>query len=244
MGGGGPGAAVLPVHAAVLAGTNRVFLETGDTDSVRHLQDFLFAYANYLSYLIAGFAALHLGTEFSGGAVRNKITRGVPRTSVYLSHLTAVVLGGFAVCIVTPAVSLLAGLPLYGPPTAETSAILLALAGTLLTALALSALFTAIVTALSGGAAAIILCGALALAGQIAASQIRLYLLRCEQLPGTDARWYGLCRLLYDLLPAGQLAQYAALETAGFRPMALWALALAVLSTAAGLLLFRRQELQ
>lgn len=223
---------------------NQVFIDLGDTDRVLHLEEFLFSYANYLSYLIAGFSALYLGTEFSSGGVRNKIARGIPRTRVYLSQIAAVVLGGIAVCISTPTVSLIVGLPLYGPPRVGAPVILLTLMGTILTSLALSTLFTAIVTAMGGGAAAVIPCAALALAGQLAASQIKLYLLRCEQLSGTDTRWYGLCRLLYDLLPAGQLAQYAALEVTGFLSMAGWALALAVLSTAAGLLLFRRQELR
>ncbi len=224
--------------------TNQVFIRLDDTGRVRHLEGFLFSYANYLSYLMAGLTALYLGTEFSSGGVRNKIARGVPRTGVYLSQMAAVALGGIAVCAVTPAVSLIVGLPLYGPPGAGAPAIILTLAGTMLTSLALSALFTAVFTAMGGGAAAVIPCAILALAGQQAASQIKLYLLRCEQLPGADARWYGLCRLLYDLLPSGQLARYAALETEGALAMAGWALALALLFTAAGLLLFRRQELR
>ena len=172
------------------------------------------------------------------------IAHGISRTKVYLSQMFAVVLGGFAVCIVTPAVSLVVGLPLYGPPRSGAPVILLTLMGTMLTSLSLSALFTAVITAMGGRAAAVIPCAALALAGQLAASQIRLYLLRCEQMPGTDTRWYSLCRLLYDFLPAGQLARYAALETTGFLSMAGCALAMAVLSTAVGLLLFRRQELR
>lgn len=224
--------------------TNQVFIDLGDTGRVLHLEGFLFSYANYLSYLIAGFSALHLGTEFSSGGVRNKIAHGIPRTRVYLSQMVAVVLGGIAVCIVTPTVSLIVGLPLYGLPRLGAPVVLLTLMGTMLTSLALSTLFTTVITVMGGGAAAIIPCAALALAGQLAASQIKLYLLRCEQLPGTDTRWFDLCRLLYDFLPAGQLARYAALETTGFLSMAGWALALAVLSTAAGLLLFRRQELR
>ena len=224
--------------------SNQMFLAMGDEGRILHTEDFLFCHARYLSYLIAGFAALYLGAEFSSGGVRNKIARGVSRTRVYLSHLIAVALGGSVVCAVPPAVSLMVGLPLYGPPTVGAGAILTALAGTLGTALALSALFTAIVTALGGRAAAVVPCAALALAGYVAASHIKIYLLQCEQLPGADARWYGLCRLLYDFLPAGQLAQYAALETGDLPAMAGYALALAALSAAVGPALFRRQELR
>lgn len=224
--------------------TNQVFIDLGDADRILHLEEFLFSYANIYSYLMAGFAAMHLGTEFSSGGVRNMIAHGIPRTKVYLSQMAAVALGGFAVCIITPEVSLIVGLPLYGPPRSGVSVILRTLMGTMLTSLSLSALFTAVITAMGGRAAAVIPCAALALTGQLAASQIRLYILRCEQMPGTDTRWYGLCHLLYDFLPAGQLARYAALETAGFLSMAGWALVLTALSTAVGLFLFRRQELR
>ena len=90
----------------------------------------------------AVFTAVFLGTEYSDGAVRNKIAVGHSRMHIYLANLLTVSIA----CLLFIAVYLLTilavGLPVLGGPALSVRVILNTLLGTLATAAAFCSLYT------------------------------------------------------------------------------------------------------
>ena len=220
---------------------NQYFIEINDPSRILILDHFLFCGSNFLGYLIAAFVSLFLGAEYASGAIRSKIAVGCSRTSVYLSGLAAAAVGVFVLCFAATLFALAAGAPFYGFPRADAAAILLTLAGTLCAGMAYTALFTAACMAMGRNTAASgIVCALLALAMHYAANQLNIQLV----VVNVQGSLRTVCQFLYDLLPAGQMSRFNSMSAE--RPLHLmgWSLVLSALSTAAGLGLFRRQDVQ
>ena len=98
------------------------------------LDEALFTFIMIEGLVMAVFIAVFLGTEYSDGTVRNKITAGHGRVRIYLANLLTVCLA----CLVFTAVYLLTtlavGLPVLGGLTLGAGVIASTLLGTLATA--------------------------------------------------------------------------------------------------------------
>ena len=95
------------------------------------LEKQFFEYAAFIGILAAEFISLFLGTEYSDGAIRNKLAAGHSRLSIYLSHLITSV--AVALCAagayVLPVLAV--GLFIYEPPALEAGTLALLVLGTL-----------------------------------------------------------------------------------------------------------------
>jgi len=224
----------------------------------------LFKYAAFIGILAAELIPLFFGTEYSDGAIRNKIIVGQSRLSIYFASLIT----GFAACLLCSAAYMLGcvvlGIPLLGWFSQPPALLLTALAGSLLMTAAFCAVFTFVTMNISRKSTAVVICLLGAFAAFIGAIVIHSMLEAPEFISGYELSMGGqvisappepnpnyltgmkrtVYQFLYDLLPSGQSVQYCSLQFSD--PVKLMALSAAVISvfTAAGAALFRRKDLR
>ena len=104
----------------------------------------IFDYAGAVGVVAAVWSSLFLGTDYSDGTLRNKLTAGHSRNAVYLAGLITNTSAALLQCAAYLAVALGSGSFLIGPPRMEAGRLLLLLAGTLVTVIAFCAIFTAV----------------------------------------------------------------------------------------------------
>ncbi len=230
-----------------------------------HVQlDFIiFFYSMVIGLFASVFISLFFGTEYSDGAIRNKVAVGHSRFSIYFSNL----LTAYVVSLLSTAATLLAvfalGVPTIGAPTIPVPFLLTTLLGTLVMETALCAIFTAITMNCAKKAAAAVSCILLFFGLMMASSivQARLdapeyiadYIITVDGLDQTEPKpnpqyLRGMERevyeFAYDLLPTGQASQYIMMTGQHPVRMALCSAALTVLFSGAGAALFRRKDLK
>lgn len=226
------------------------------------LDDFYWETLPFIGPVCAVFSGLFLGTEYSDGAIRNKLIAGHTRLSVYLSNL---VLCFSAALFYTGAALLggLTGLPSLGLLRMPLPTLALYLLICILIAASLSAICT--FTGMFCSNRAVGAVGALLLVIGLLIWASTLYNALCEpefysgivmtaegiQMgdPAPNPRYVGgAMRKVYefflDLLPTGQGIQLANSEAAHPLRMALCSAALALAVTVGGASLFRRKDLK
>lgn len=227
------------------------------------LEGQFFQYAVFIGILAGELVPLFIGTEYSDGTLRNKVSVGHSRVSIYFANLIA----GFAGSLVCMAGYMLAclafGGPLLGWFTKPAGLIVTAVAGSVLTLAAFCALFTLVTMNCSKKSSAVVFClvGAMALLVAAVYLNARLdapeYLdyyslsvngevipnteLNPDYLTGMEREVY---RFIFDLLPTGQSIQYSMLSFTSFVRLAAMALATAAAASAGGAALFRRKDLK
>ena len=236
----------------------QTFLEHGRTVP---LDAIFFVYTMLIGLLLSVFLPLFFGSEYSDGAIRNKLAAGHTRLSVYLSNLTAAVLTAALFCGACILFTLAAGVPLLGGPKYPG----LLLKTTLLSfmmAAAWCALYTAVIMNCSRKSASAVMCMLLYLLLFMAATWVfakldapefwpSLELIDGEMVsemvpnptyPTADQRPFY--EFLLDLNPMGQAIQY--IDVSPVRPLqlALCSVGVFAVTTAAGLALFQRKDLK
>ena len=228
------------------------------------LEGQFFEYAAFIGILAAELIALFVGTEYSDGAIRNKLVVGHSRLSIYFANLIA----GFAgslVCMAGYMLSCFAvGAPLLGGFTKPAPLLLSAIFGSILMLAAFCAIFTFVTMNCSKKSTSAVICllGSFVLLIVAVVINARLeapeFIQNYEMsvngqvvgavpepnpmyLRGTERAVY---QFLYDLLPAGQAVQYTTLGfTDPARLMGLSGLE-AVVFSVAGAALFKRKDLK
>lgn len=224
----------------------------------------LFKYAAFIGILAGELIPLFFGTEYSDGAIRNKLIVGQSRLSIYFANLIT----GFAACVLCSAAYILGcvglGIPLLGWFTQSPALLFTALLGALLMTAAFCAVFTFVTMNCSKKSTSVVICLLGVFAAFIGAIVIHSMLEAPEFIPGYELSIGGqivsavqepnpnylagakreLYQFIFDLLPTGQSIQYCALLFVD--PLRLMRLAAAVTAvfSAAGCVLFRRKDLK
>ncbi len=216
------------------------------------------------AFLPAVFCGLFLGTEYDHGVIRNKLTAGCSRPAVYLSSLML----SLAACFLMVAAYFLP-VAVFGPSVTEglgvaPRTLALTLGGELLMAAALCSLCTLGAMLISRKAllAVVLLLatlGGLAVSATVegrleeqeffqgmmmdASGQIR----DASDMPNPDylrGRERELYQLAADLLPTGQALAYNFNMIVHPVRMCLFSLLISLLSTAGGMIAFRRKDIK
>lgn len=224
----------------------------------------LFKYAAFIGILAAALIPLFFGTEYSDGAIRNKLIVGQSRLSVYFANLIT----GFAACVLCSAAYILGcialGIPLLGWFAKPPALLLTALAGSLLMTAAFCAIFTFVTMNCSRKSTSVVICLLGVFAAFIGVIVIHSMLEAPEFIQGYELSVGGqvvsapmepnpnyltgakreLYQFIFDLLPSGQSVQYCSLQFSD--PAWLMGLSAAVTAgfTTAGAALFRRKDLR
>lgn len=240
------------------------FRASGVADAFISLDSRYFIFPFLSGILLSPFCALFVGAEYSDGAIRNKLAIGHSRTAVYLSNLILCVTAGVLFCLGYIAAVLAVGFPLLGPMITPLPIVLwYTLCAVVMTA-ALAALFTMIAMLCQSKAVTAVACIFLAYFllflgiyfnsrleepevyppheyiqdGQIATTQAEP---NPSYVRGMKRTVY---QFLYDL-PGCQVVQLAATINTGAPPrLPLCSLAVLILSTGAGIALFRKKDLK
>ncbi len=108
------------------------------------LESVFFPFVMLMAMLSPVFCSLFLGTEFSDGTIRNKLTVGHDRISIYLSDLIVCSITNILLCIAYIIPCLCLGIPLFGFFTFSLQMILIQMGCSLILAIAYAALYTAV----------------------------------------------------------------------------------------------------
>ncbi len=226
------------------------------------LDDYYFNMAPYSGLVCAVFISLFLGTEYSDGTMRNKLTVGHTRNHVYLANFFT----SFIACLFLIAAWFLGGLPgifLIGPFEMGFLGFLVYLLITICFTATLSAIYTFVSTMSSNKALTIVFVLLVWLGMVLAASALNDRLSEPEMNGGmayvdgafkmldpTPNPLYltggtrSLCECLLDLLPVGQaiLMMDAAIE----HPVRqiVFSLLLAVIAVVGGFVAFRKKDIK
>lgn len=231
-------------------------------NTTAYIDSSFFTYALFTLIAASIFIPLFLGTDYSNGAIRNKITVGHRRDSIYLSNLIVVFTAGilFSLAYLIPYLAI--GLPLLGSFHLKLSLVFFLILGTFALLLACTALFTmlsmlnqsrAIVAVLS-----ILLIFLLIFVGSYIQSlldqpEYHEMLIATEEgmdkLKEKNPRYVsGAARefleFLTDFNPGGQALQYTSIQVEKPLPLILYSLFIAALSASAGLFFFRKKDLK
>ncbi len=223
-----------------------------------------FQYAAYIGILAAALISLFLGTEYSDGAIRNKIFAGHSRTAVYLAGLIT----GFtasALCMVGYMLSCLAvGVPLLGWFTKPAALLANAVVGSVVMLAAFCAIFTFVTMNCPKKSTSVVVCLLGVFLLLFAASYLYSRLEEPEFIQGYELSVNGqlvtaqpepnplflqglerqVYQFLFDLLPAGQAVQYSTLAFTDPVRLIVMALAVTAAFTGGGLFLFQRKDLK
>lgn len=255
-------AAVFLISLACIWIGDRSIEELAQRGFIKTLDDYYYTLAPYMGLIYAAFISLFLGTEYSDGTMRNKLTVGHTRTHVYLANF----LTCFGACLIFAALWFLGGLPglfLIGPFAMGSTGFLVYL----LVAVGFTAVFAALFTwisALSTNKALTLVFTFLVWLGMIFVSSGLNDRLTVPETQGgmvyidgkmvmTDSTPHPLyltgyvrviCECLLDALPTGQalLMMDAAIEHPARQ--ILFSLLFTVLVTAAGLAAFRGKDVK
>ncbi len=220
-----------------------------------------FVYAMLIGLVLSVSLSLLFGSEYSDGAIRNKLAAGHTRLSVYLANLITAVFTALTFCGVYILCTLAVGVPLLGGPKAP-GPLLTSLALSLLMAAVWCAIFTALVMNCSRKAASAVSCMLLFLLIFGIAISIYQILDAPEFLPSfslvdgemvsemvrnsaylqPEERWPY--ELLLDLNPVGQAVQFTNGNVTRPLQMVLCSVGVFAAATAAGAALFRWKDLK
>ena len=105
------------------------------------LEHYAYDAGPFLALIIPVFTGLFIGTEYSDGAIRNKLVVGCPRRSVYLSTFLTVCIADLGL-VAAWFLCILTGIPKFGMPKHGIAGLALSLLLAVLFTLSLSAIFT------------------------------------------------------------------------------------------------------
>ncbi|MBR2895568.1 MAG: ABC transporter permease subunit [Oscillospiraceae bacterium] len=220
----------------------------------------------YISVVASVFISLFVGTEFSDGTIRNKLTVGHTRSEIYFSNLITCSAVSLFYHLVFIAVLFGAGsllLKTWNTP-AKTLVILTALS--LVTVIAMSAIFTMLAMLIHSRSAGAVTAMLVAMGMLIVTMTINATLSAPEFIdnafhmtdvgevvksdPIPNPRYVaGFEREMYqhilNLIPTGQMAQFGNMDyTSDMAYLPLYAVVVAVICTVVGLAAFRRKDIR
>ena len=215
------------------------------------LESTFFKYAILIGIVSSIFCSLFLGVEYSDGTMRNKIIAGHKRTAIYCANLITNVSASLLLCLSYISANVLLGIPLIGFSDPDLSEFLLLTAGSVITITALCSIFTMISMLIQNKAIAPIICILIIFLSMGFISEIQRMLNQPEYyddgtmnpnyLTGEKREQY---EFWYNVLPAGQEAQYSNMQTENIDNMCLYSAGITIISTGTGLFFFRRKNLK
>lgn len=223
-----------------------------------------FLFSAVIGFFSALVCAFHIGPEHSDGTLRNKLVSGHTRQNVYLANLLLTSLASIILCLFAVVPALALGLPLLGSFKMGAVRAALCTIGVLGLSLAFASVFTTLVMLMKSRVASSVAVLVLALLFLVAGSYIynrldapptiqgyEMYmngnLVPVDPMPNPDYLGEGPLRDIYELLdiflPGGQSIHYCDLSADHVGRMLACDAILIFMTTAAGLVFFRRKDL-
>lgn len=230
------------------------------------LDEDFFTYSIFIFFITTILTALYVGVEYSGGTLRNKIAVGAKRTTVYFSYLITLIVADIFLCAVYITTALSVGVPLLGMLECGLSNAILLMLLTLALTVAVTSIMLMISMLCSNRTYSSIICLVTAMLLIISAAFISGVVNEPEYYEGvsyvseetgeiiSEPRELNpnyvsgtervVLEKLLDIIPGGQLITVLALNAENTRELVLYDLAILVLTTGIGLVLFKRKDLK
>ncbi len=229
---------------------------------VIEVEQLMLNYSTITGIVVAVFASLFLGTEYSDGVIRNKISTGHKRSDIYLSNLiitAATSLFSYIVFLITIAV---VGIPIFGGITMPIHKLLIIIGCILAGVIAYSSIFTFLLMTISKKESSAVVCLLLAF-GLMMGAMICLNITETQKFiqsgslvdgemvfeetpnpryPTEDER--AVYETLLKINPAGQMFQLAGRALPDYKVLPIYSLGETVIFALAGMLLFDKKDLK
>ena len=237
------------------------YFDMQDHPEVMSFEQYFTDYSVYAVAVLAAFAALFIGTDYSDGTLRNKLIAGNKRACVYLSNLLVQVLVGLILCVAYLVPFLIIALNLIGDmPKDGYSYIAISLA----MIVSFAAIFTLAAMLSSSKARSVVLCfvcavvllyGGIFVSGRLHEPEFySTYYTdadgNMEQQDTPNPNYVGgnlrkVLTVVNDVNPGGQAIGVFTMEkNLNAAKLAEYDLALLVLVTGVGMLLFKKKDLK
>ncbi len=230
----------------------------GETIEVYQL---MLNYSTIIGIVISIFTSLFLGVEYSDGVIRNKITIGHKRTNIYLSNLIITTITSLFSYILFIIVIASIGIPLFGTIKIPISELLKLIGCIFVAIVAYSSIFTFIAMMISNKTVSAITSIMLAF-GLMMTALVCLNILTAKEYIQSASMVNGemkfekvknprypsetkkkVYQTLLDINPAGQMFQIVGRIAPNLKVLPLYSLGVIVIFTGAGLVLFKKKEL-
>ena len=228
------------------------------------LEDMLFQNCIIIGFVSAVVVGMFLGTEYSDGTIRNKIAVGHTRASIYLANLIVCAAASALLLLISLALGFGLGSFLLDPLGLPMKVLLLYSCIGLLTTVSFASIYTLVAMLSPSKASGAVLCLVLALVLLFATSAVEGTLTEPEMVqdfimsvdgtpnlgePHPNPRYVtgtkrAVLEVIYDILPTGQAFQISNNECAHPARLPAFSLLVALVTSAAGALLFRRRDLK
>ena len=228
------------------------------------LEDMLFQNCIIIGFVCAVVVGMFLGTEYSDGTIRNKIAVGHTRASIYLANLIVCAAASALLLVISLALGFGLGSFLLDPLGLPMKVLLLYTCIGLLTTVSFASIYTLVAMLSPSKASGAVLCLVLALVLLFATSAVEGTLTEPEMVqdfimsvdgtpnlgePHPNPRYVtgtkrAVLEVIYDILPTGQAFQISNNECAHPARLPAFSLLVALVTSAAGALLFRRRDLK
>ena len=228
------------------------------------LEDVLFQNCIIIGFVCAVVVGTFLGTEYSDGTIRNKIAVGHTRVSIYLANLIVCAAASALLLLISLALGFGLGSFLLDPLGLPMKVLLLYTCIGLLTTVSFASIYTLVAMLSPSKASGAVLCLVLALVLLFATSAVEGTLTEPEMVqdfimsvdgtpnlgePHPNPRYVtgtkrAVLEVIYDILPTGQAFQISNNECAHPARLPAFSLLVALVTSAAGALLFRRRDLK
>ena len=228
------------------------------------LEDMLFQNCIIIGFVSAVVVGMFLGTEYSDGTIRNKIAVGHTRASIYLANLIVCAAASALLLVISLALGFGLGSFLLDPLGLPMKVLLLYTCIGLLTTVSFASIYMLVAMLSPSKASGAVLCLVLALVLLFATSAVEGALTEPEMVqdfvmsvdgtpnlgePHPNPRYVtgtkrAVLEVIYDILPTGQAFQISNNECAHPARLPAFSLLVALVTSAAGALLFRRRDLK
>lgn len=225
------------------------------------LDNMFFSFTTFLVFAASAVCSLFLGTDYSNGTIRNKLVVGHKRSAIYLTNLIVNTASVLLMCLAYIIGVSAFGIPLLGFFQSDAKSVLTVAGCIVLMDLAFSSLFTLVGMLIQNKASAAVACilGVVVLffsaiyisSGLSEPKEYQGYSYSDDTgvtetqeaepnpnyLEGAQRKVY---EFLFDFLPTGQSMQLSRINPVNLPELPLYSLIISAVSTAGGLLLFRR----
>lgn len=230
---------------------------------INNLDNGFFMCALLVGIILAVFCGLFIGTEHNDGTIRNKIVVGQKRETIYLSNMITCSIIAITICIVFFISYLSVGIPLLGFFVADMKMIVLMVITVLILSVTFSSVFTLVAMLSQNKAIIAVACILLSFAFLFAGVMFNRMLDSPQTVPAysigengeqtvqemenpkyLDGTKREIVQFFYDVIPGGQAIQCSAMEAVNLTRLPIYSLVIIVLTTGAGVWIFKKKDLK
>ena len=226
------------------------------------LEEIMFSFLFVAGIALAVVVSLLIGTDYSDGAIRNKVIVGHTRKNIYAANFFTCALTGVIFCAWGILVNLAIGIPLFGMPQLTAKSLAILMIDSMLACVAYASIYTMISMLCSNKTHSAILCILISIALFFLSGFLYSMLIQPEMIETAVMRdgetiiemmenpdyltgmKREICQFFMDLLPSGQCAQIANLGVIHPYRLGIFSLLTIIITNAVGLWGFHKKDIR